>query len=385
MASKDSRKKASRGALRSTTEESQVEQSVESDNGAVNKANRVTNKARKSKPPGPEVSRRPDRDRRVRQSERLARVLSVLNLIQSRGRYNARAIAEELEVSERTVFRDLEVLEFSGVPWYFDTSHDCYRVRTDFRFPTLALTEEEALGQALATTLTKSPGLNVGSGAAPTTRKLAANSPEEIQEILADAAEIMQAFDLKFVDHSQHHSTIKTVQSALLEGKQLTGVYESPYEKASVKLVLHPYRLCLVKRAWYVIGHLDGETEAKTLRVTRFKSLRMLDQPATVPDHFDLRQHFGNAWAVYRGPIRYDIELRFTSAAAPIVTETEWHHTQQVTKHRDGSVTMIFTVDGLEEILRWILTWTGQVKIVKPDELRERFVETLEAGISLNQ
>lgn len=342
-------------------------------------------KASRKKPPGPEIPRRPDRDRRVRQSERMARVLSVLNLIQSRGRYNARAIAEELEVSERTVFRDLEVLEFSGVPWFWDSNADCYRVRADFRFPTLAMTEEEALGQALATTLSKAPGLNVGDGAVPTTRKLTATSPEEIQEILVDASQIMEVFDLKFVDHSKHQSTIKTVQSALLKGKQLTGVYESPYEEASVKLVIHPYRLCLIKRAWYVIGHLDGETEAKTLRVARFKTLRMLDQPVTVPDDFDLRQHFGNAWAVYRGETSYDIELQFKPEAAPIVTETEWHHTQKVKKHRDGSITMTFTVDGLAEIHRWILTWTGQVTIVKPDELKERFVKTLQAGISLNQ
>ncbi|MCA8988387.1 MAG: WYL domain-containing protein [Planctomycetaceae bacterium] len=314
----------------------------------------------------------------------MARVLSVLNLIQSRGRYNAKAIAEELEVSERTVFRDLEVLEFSGVPWFFDEHDQCYRVRPDFRFPTLTLTEEEALGQALATTLTKAPGLNVGSGAEPTTRKLAATSPEEIKEILADTAEIMQVFDLKLVDHSRADTTIKTVQLALLEGKQLTGIYQSPYEETSVKLVIHPYRLCLIKRAWYVIGHLEGEIEAKTLRVARFKTLRMLDQLAQVPENFDLRQHFGNAWAVYRGETRYDIELQFSSEAAPVVTETEWHHTQLVKKHRDGTITMTFTVDGLEEILRWILTWTGQVTIIKPDELRRKMVDALHQASSLN-
>ncbi|TWT60833.1 helix-turn-helix transcriptional regulator [Rubinisphaera italica] len=316
-------------------------------------------KASRKKPPGPEVPRRPDRDRRVRQSERMARVLSVLYLIQSQGRYNTRAIAEELEVSERTVFRDLEVLEFSGVPWFFDAQDQCYRVRPDYRFPTLALTEEEAISQAMATTLSKAPSLSVGNKVASVTRKLTATSKEEIKEILADAAEIMQVFDLKFVDHSKHHLTINTVQHALLAGKQLTGVYESPYEESPVKLVIHPYRLCLIKRAWYIIGHLEGEGEAKTLRVARFKSLRMLDLQANVPEDFNLREHFGNAWSVYRGETSYDIELRFESEASSIVTETQWHHTQQVTKHRDGSVTMKFTVDGLNEILRWILSWSG--------------------------
>ncbi|MCA9234562.1 MAG: helix-turn-helix domain-containing protein, partial [Planctomycetales bacterium] len=59
---------------------------------------------------------RSDRDRRVRQHDRIARVLNVLNLIQSRGRWNAQALAEELECSQRTVYRDLQVLEFAGVP-----------------------------------------------------------------------------------------------------------------------------------------------------------------------------------------------------------------------------------------------------------------------------
>ncbi|MCA9234565.1 MAG: helix-turn-helix domain-containing protein, partial [Planctomycetales bacterium] len=59
---------------------------------------------------------RSDRDRRVRQHDRIARVLNILNLIQSRGRWNAQAIAEELGCSQRTVYRDLQVLEFAGVP-----------------------------------------------------------------------------------------------------------------------------------------------------------------------------------------------------------------------------------------------------------------------------
>lgn len=63
-----------------------------------------------SAPDPPDIrSRRPDRDRRVNQAERLRRVLGVLQLLQSKGRYNARAIAQELGCSERTVYRDLEV------------------------------------------------------------------------------------------------------------------------------------------------------------------------------------------------------------------------------------------------------------------------------------
>ena len=65
-------------------------------------------------------NRRAESERRLRHSTRIARVLQVLNLIQGRCRWNAKSIAQELEYSERTIFRDLQVLELAGIPWFFD-------------------------------------------------------------------------------------------------------------------------------------------------------------------------------------------------------------------------------------------------------------------------
>jgi hypothetical protein len=62
-----------------------------------------------------------------------------------------------------------------------------------------------------------------------------------------------------------------------------------------------------------------------------------------------LRAYFGNAWAVYRGDVSYEVEVRFVPEAAALVTETTWHHTQQARRNEDGSVTLSFRVDGLQE------------------------------------
>ena len=99
----------------------------------------------------------------------------------------------------------------------------------------------------------------------------------------------------------------------------------------------HEYRLCLVKNAWYIIGRRTDADEPRTYRVARFKTLQMLDQPADVPEDFDLKEYFGNAWAVFRGDKTCDVEIRFTPEAAKIVTETVWHHTQKVTVCRNHS------------------------------------------------
>lgn len=327
---------------------------------------------------------RRDADRRVRQSERIARVLQILNLIQSRGRWNVTAIAQEIGCSTRTVHRDLNVLEFCGVPFYFSEEEQCYRVRSDYRFPTLMLTDEEALGQAVATAISRAPGLDIGLGATPTTTRLASASKDETKQVIADAMSLVDVFDLKLADHSRHGEILKTIQLALLGANQVTGVYESPYEDSPVKLTIHPYRLCLLKQAWYVIGHVEGETQPKTFRAARFKSLRQTDAVAERPEVFDLREYFGNAWSVYRGEQSYDVELRFDASVARTIVETQWHHTQQTTNHRDGCVTLKFTVDGLDEIERWVLGWAGSVKIIEPKELRSSVIEKLRRAISDN-
>ena len=331
-----------------------------------------------------QIPQRPDRDRRVNQAARLASVLKILELIQSRGRWTTKALAEELDCSERTVYRYLDVLKFAGVPFYREGPQHFVRVRPDYKFPILTLTEDEALGQALATIATSAPGLDVGHGASATTRKLEAVSQSDIKEILADTAQLVSVLDLKLADHSKHREAIKTIQFALLEERQITGLYESPYEPKPVKVRLHGYRLCLVKNAWYIIGRPHDGNEPRTYRVARFKTLQMLDQPADVPDDFDLKEYFGNAWSVFRGDKTYNVEIRFTPEAAKVVTETVWHHTQKAKSHKDGSATLSFQVDGLEEVGNWVLGWAGSAKVVQPAELRNMVIEKLQDALDMH-
>src|SRR6185437_4715757 len=199
--------------------------------------------------PSEASSPRPEADRRLRQADRLARVLRMLQLLLGRGRWNYQDIAAEQECSERTVHRDREVLQLAGIPVDYDEDDKCLRIRQDFRFPAFNVTEDEALGQATAASITKGPGLDINEGATPMSRKLASSYREETAQLLADAEELIKVVDLKLVDHSRHRESIRTIQWALVRKKQLAGVYRSPYEGQDVKVQFHPYRLCLVKAA----------------------------------------------------------------------------------------------------------------------------------------
>jgi biotin operon repressor len=90
---------------------------------------------------------RSDADRRVRQSERLGRLLRLLHLIMGKGRWDAGTLAEELECSRRTVYRLLQALSMAGVPWYFDETTRAYRVRPGFRFPEIEQPRQQPVNQ----------------------------------------------------------------------------------------------------------------------------------------------------------------------------------------------------------------------------------------------
>lgn len=87
---------------------------------------------------------RSDADRRLRQCERLGRVVRTLQLIMGNGRWDAEALARDLQCSTRTVHRILQTLSLAGVPWFYDQEASAYRVRPGYRFP--AITQDRNAG-----------------------------------------------------------------------------------------------------------------------------------------------------------------------------------------------------------------------------------------------
>ncbi len=101
----------------------------------------------------------------------------------------------------------------------------------------------------------------------------------------------------------------------------------------------------------------------------------MLNDSASIPDDFNLKAYFGNAWSLYRGDKSFQVELRFDKEVADVVTETNWHATQKILRHTDGDVNPSGLQSmALNEIMRWILGWAGRVKVIKPVELREQLL-----------
>ncbi len=130
--------------------------------------------------------KRTDAERRTRQSDRLARVLRLLQLIHGPGQWNAPAIAKRLDCSERTVFRDLQTLKAAGVPWFFDEYSQSYRIREGYRGHLLNITPTDESASSSA------PQAAQG---ADDPRSIAMLAREAAQRLLAEAEGVIKALD----------------------------------------------------------------------------------------------------------------------------------------------------------------------------------------------
>lgn len=321
---------------------------------------------------------RSDADRRLRQASRHARTIQVLRRISGSGKWTAKSLAEDLECAERTIHRDLAVLELAGVPWYFDKAKGGYQVRGDRCLSDLRLSDDELFGLVAMTAVSSAPGMEIGKSTRVFTSRLQSSLPAAKQRLLINALEITQVLQLKLADHRQAKEPLRTIQVALLERRCLQGVYFSPYLDRPVNLSLNPFRLCLIGQAWYLIARSESDKTVKTYRAARFQSLRQTTQAATGVEAFDLKAYLGNAWSVFRGDKRHRVCLWFSKIATSLVLETCWHATQQHQILPNGEAIVTFEVDGLEEILWWVLGWSSRVTVLEPPELKSRVVQALE-------
>lgn len=134
------------------------------------------------------------------------------------------------------------------------------------------------------------------------------------------------------------------------------------------------YELWWAQRGWYAIGHHSQRNEIRQLKVNRFDFIQITDKPYAIPDDFKLRDHLGLAWRMIRGDTRYKIAVRFDPEFAFSVSETRWHSTQQEVWDGDR-VTLCFEVDGLDEIVYWVMGYADGAEVIEPKELRDRVID----------
>ncbi|MEV4602191.1 YafY family protein [Amycolatopsis sp. NPDC049253] len=225
---------------------------------------------------------------------RASRLLTVLLLLQNRGRMTAEELAAELEVSVRTVYRDIDALSASGVPVYADRGRTGgYQLVDGYRTRLTGLTEEEAQSLSLAGLPVAAAELGLGTVLAAAQLKLYAALPKELR---SRAGRVAERF---YLDVPGWHRGIESlpVLSAVADAVWSSHRIRIRYERwgqREVERVLEPLGLILKAGNWYLAGRCEGSD--RTYRISRILDLTDLGEAFERPADFDL-PHYWQEWS----------------------------------------------------------------------------------------
>jgi len=303
---------------------------------------------------------------------RLHRVLKIITMLQTRRHYSASDLAGELEVSKRTIYRDLNMLELAGIPFYYDRAKRGYVIHQTYWLPPVNLDIEEALSLvALAAQAGDSEAVPLLDKAADAVKKIESQLPLSIRAAVGEFSSTLKVRRGPVARHDELEQIYQTVRKAVTRRRTLRGLYISFHEKKRIRVPIEPYWIVFHDRAWYVIGRCRQYKDIRTFKLGRFVELEALHEDFK-PPRMTLEEHLGNAWRFIPEGREYDIRLRFKPMVAANVAEVRWHKTQEVTWQDDRSIIFEVRVDGLSEILWWILGYGDQVEVLKPKPLRDR-------------
>jgi predicted DNA-binding transcriptional regulator YafY len=146
--------------------------------------------------------------------------------------------------------------------------------------------------------------------------------------------------------------------------------YYSASRNTTTRREVDPYRLWYAAGALYLVAYCQWRRDVRLFAVDRIRSLTITDHPYQMPLGFDVEAYVQDALVVMRGE-RLTVELLFSKSAAPWVKDRLWHRSQQLTPLKGGHLKMILSVADTPELLGWILSFGGEVRVLKPLALRE--------------
>jgi predicted DNA-binding transcriptional regulator YafY len=311
--------------------------------------------------------------------KRIHRLLKIYTLIQGDQGWTCERLADEFKTSQRTIFRDIDVLRSIGMPVFHDPERKCYQIRRDFYMPPLELTFEESLALiSLGRYIHDEEQIPFTGPALKAMAKIRSQLPPAVRREL-DLIEDHLAIKLSAsAPQDGFRDFYALIQKAIATRTRLRCRYESSSagdataSKPTGWFQLSPYCLFFSQRAWYVVGFHSLRDEVRTLKLNRFADMQPTDIAYELPKTFTLEKHLGNAWRMMRGNRRHDVEIIFDASFAETISDTSWHKTQSFELLPDGSLRFACTVDGLDEIVWWVLSMGAHCRVVRPQELIQR-------------
>jgi predicted DNA-binding transcriptional regulator YafY len=302
----------------------------------------------------------------------LERMLRIHSALQSGKFPNSSRLARENEVTPKTIHRDVEFMrDRLNLPIEFNKSRNGYFYDGEVSsFPTMQITEGEIFALVVAEkALQQYRGTSFEKPILSAIKKMEQALPDTISLNLADIEQTISfrtrtepILDLKIFD---------ALAKAVAERRQLELHYRKPGAKNSEARIIDPYHLANINGEWYLFAFDHARKDIRKFVPVRIQSIRQTGKSFERSKKFSLEKELRDSFGVHSGEGKFEVVIRFNARAADYIREKKWHSSQVLKELKNGGTELTLKLSSLAEVERWVLSWGGDAKVLRPPELAE--------------
>ncbi len=312
---------------------------------------------------------------------RASRLINLLLLLQTRGQMTAAQLAQELEVSERTIHRDVDALSSAGIPVYAERGpHGGVALIEGYRTRLTGMTAEEAEALFLSGVPGPAAELGLGTVMASSQLKVLAALPPELR---SRASRLVERFHLDatgWFRTGEETPFLPVLAEAVWESHCVDVVYQHGEHIRERRI--QPLGLVLKAGVWYVVA--KSEEGTRTYRVARVRSAEPApDERFVRPPEFDLGSYWAESTSTYERNIeRMEVTLRLHPRAmhmlADVAGASALRDAVRLTPLEadpDGWLVLCVRMDWPDEVPSRLLALGPLAEVLEPRQVREKVAE----------
>jgi predicted DNA-binding transcriptional regulator YafY len=183
----------------------------------------------------------------------------------------------------------------------------------------------------------------------------------DIEQTISFRTRAEPILDLKIFD---------TLAKAVAQRQQLELHYRKPGQQIEKRLV-DPYHLANINGEWYLFAFDHARKDIRNFVPARIQSVKPTGETFARTEKFSLEKRLRDSFGVHSGEGEFEVVIRFTPRAADYIREKKWHPSQVLRDLKSGGAELTLKLSSLAEVERWVLSWGGDAKVLKPRELAE--------------
>jgi len=308
---------------------------------------------------------------------RADRLLTILLLLQNRGKITSRELAGQLEVSERTVFRDMEALSAAGIPVYAERgSNGGWVLPESYRTNLTGMKSEEIVSLFFSGQSDLLGDLGIKKHFDAAVQKLLAASPAPIRQNAEAVRKKLHIDGAGWHQSGESIPHLSAVQEAVWEERKLFILYRR--EDGTVERVVHPLGLVAKRNIWYLIAEADGNL--RTYRVSRLLDARIMEESFDPPADFDLAEYWERSTTQFKSNLpKYPATIKMRAALLPRFAQERYVRVLATNAVEDGWIEADVEFETLESASEIVLAFGPQIVVAAPEELRTKVIAEAEA------